>query len=90
MPNQTKTPPTLTELRLLLKDAEAQQYGRRLARLRNRIKQAGITQLQIAEAAGVKPPHVCNVLAGRDTSGKILAAAQRLIDQKEDGDAVHA
>lgn len=53
----------------------------KVTRLRRRLKASGISQVALAAAAGVSPVHVCNVLAGRDTSRKILEVAERLIEE---------
>ena len=57
----------------------------KLARLRRQLKAHGITQLAVAEAAGATPPHVCNVLAGRDKSRKVVEAAKRLLADRQNG-----
>ena len=52
---------------------------RRLASLRRDLDGAGITQRQVAAAAGVDHTTVCSVLAGRSKSKRIVATAKRLI-----------
>lgn len=49
------------------------------ARLKKRLLAAGIRWIDVASAAGATRPHVCNVLAGRDRSQKIVEAAERLL-----------
>ena len=50
-----------------------------LSRLKRQLKAAGIAQRRVAEAAGVGEVHVCNVLAGRDASRKVVDTARRLL-----------
>jgi len=57
----------------------------KVARLRRRLKARGITQVALASAAGVSPVHVCNVLAGRDQSRKVVEAAKRLLAEHQNG-----
>ena len=52
-----------------------------LARLRRRMKRAGVTQKSIADSLGVTHFHVCNVLAGRDVSGPVLRRAKELLTE---------
>lgn len=51
----------------------------KLARLKLRLKRRGITQIAVAERAGVTKTHVCNVFAGRDPSAKVVLAAKALL-----------
>ena len=51
----------------------------KLARFKRRLQAHGITQIAIAERASVSNMHVCNVLAGRDISAKVLLAAKALL-----------
>lgn len=53
----------------------------KVARLRRRLKAHGISQQAVALAAAVSPVHVCNVLAGRDVSQKVLDTANRLLSE---------
>ena len=52
-----------------------------LARLKRRLQKAGVRQQDVATAAGVTKVHVCNVLAGRDQSRKVLDAARQLLEE---------
>ncbi len=56
-----------------------------LARLKRRLQRAGIRQQDVAEAAGVSTVHVCNVLAGRDPSRKVITEAKRLLAARRNG-----
>ncbi len=56
-----------------------------LARLKRRLQRAGIRQQDVAEAAGISTVHVCNVLAGRDTSRKVVTTAKRLLAEHQHG-----
>jgi len=56
-----------------------------LARLKRRLQKAGIRQQTVAEAAGVTKVHVCNVLAGRDQSQKVVETAKRLLADHQNG-----
>ena len=53
-----------------------------LARLKARLQRRGIRQEDVAAAAGVSKVHVCNVLAGRDPSRKVIDAVKRLLAEK--------
>lgn len=57
----------------------------KIQRLRNRLKAYGISQQAVAAAAGVSPVHVCNVLAGRDKSQKVLDTVNRLLADPPNG-----
>lgn len=52
---------------------------RKLARLLRSLQAAGITQRAVAVEAGVVPPVVCHVFAGRAVSANVITAAQRLL-----------
>lgn len=58
---------------------------RKVARLRSGLKRAGVTNLQIAQVTGASEAHVCNVLAGRDKSRRVVDAAQMLLDRAASG-----
>lgn len=49
--------------------------------LKAQLREAGITNAEIARCAGVVPSHVCNLLAGRGMSRKVVETAQRLLRQ---------
>lgn len=51
----------------------------RLARLKQSLRRHQVTQIAVAERAGVTKVHVCNVLAGRDDSAKVVRAAKDLV-----------
>lgn len=54
-----------------------------LIRLKRQLKAAGIPQVRVAEAAGVSKVHVCNVLAGRHASQRVVDTAKRLIAERK-------
>ncbi len=56
---------------------------RKIARLKRAIKLAGITQQQVADAAGVTKPTVCQVLAGRAVSANVVGTAKRLLAERQ-------
>lgn len=51
----------------------------KLARLKHRLQRRGITQIAVAERAGVTKTHVCNVFAARDPSANVIQAAKDLL-----------
>ena len=66
--------------------AKAKQAGpRSLARLKVALHRAGITQQQVADAAGVVVPTVCHVLAGRAVSANVINTAKRLLAARQNG-----
>jgi len=52
-----------------------------LSRLKRRLQKAGIRQQDIAAEAGVSNVHVCNVLADRDQSQKVIETAKRMLKE---------
>lgn len=60
-----------------------------LLRLKRTLKRVGVTQTQVAHAAGVSRTMVVHTLAGRTTSRKVLDTARRLIAEArpDDGNA---
>jgi len=58
---------------------------RSLARLKASLHRAGITQQQVALAAGVVVPTVCHVLAGRAVSANVVGTAKRLLAAHQNG-----
>lgn len=56
-----------------------------LSRLRERLKQRGIRQREVAARAGVTKIHVCNVLAGRYVSAPVIRAAKELLAEARNG-----
>jgi transcriptional regulator with XRE-family HTH domain len=50
-----------------------------LANLKQALREHGITQEQVADAAGVTRPLVVNVFAGRSTSKNVVETAQVLV-----------
>lgn len=54
-----------------------------VTRLRRRLQRHGITNIQIAREAGLSRYHVCHVLAGRNTSARVIATAKRLIAERQ-------
>lgn len=57
----------------------------KLARFKARLQRNGVKQTAIAERAGVSTVHVCNVLAGRDISAKVILAAKELLAEARNG-----
>jgi transcriptional regulator with XRE-family HTH domain len=55
---------------------------RTLARLKRALQRHGITQLRVAQEAGVGKYHVCHVLAGRAVSRNVVNTAKRLLAEK--------
>jgi hypothetical protein len=56
---------------------------RELSRLKRDLQKVGVTQRRVAKAAKVHTSHVCNVLAGREISAPVVAAAQRLLAERQ-------
>lgn len=54
-----------------------------LARFKRRLKRLGITQDAVAREANVTRPMVNHVLNGRAKSRKVMAAAERLMVERE-------
>ena len=52
---------------------------RTLARLKRQMQRAGITQVSIARHFGIRPEYVCNVLAGRKSSRRVVKMAEWLV-----------
>lgn len=65
--------------------AKPMQPRRSLARLKTALQRAGITQKQVATAAGVGIPTVCHVLAGRAVSANVVGVAKRLLTGAQNG-----
>ncbi len=61
--------------------------SQRLARLKRQLKARGIGYAMVAAEAGVRETHVCNVLAGRDKSQRVVEAIRRLLEKAENGAA---
>ena len=52
-------------------------------RIKQQMKRLGVTQRAVAAEAGVTPPMVSNVMAGRFKSRPLLDAAERLIAARQ-------
>lgn len=55
----------------------------RLVRLKRQLKARSIGYAMVAAEAGVRETHVCNVLAGRDKSQRVVEAIRRLLEKRE-------
>lgn len=60
---------------------DLQKQVKRGAKLKRRLRDAGITHDQVAEAAGVGRTTVVHVLAGRGKSQNVIDAAHRLLGE---------
>lgn len=54
-------------------------HSTKVARIKARLKKAGIRRADVAAAAGVGPTCVSHVLSGRVKSANVISAAERLL-----------
>jgi hypothetical protein len=64
-----------------MREGELTVSQRNIARLKTQLKKARITHDRVAREANVTRTMVVHVLSGRAKSSKVIAAAERLLDE---------